>query len=144
MHPITLTRGMLVTTAGLRTKFSKQAMSHGTIGSVEVVEASFDSDSARLQDASVTRFNRRLNLVTWRLLGEMSAVDHFLVMKEMNSIRTVVGKAHSEFKYGNCQYLHSLGNNDEGQYTYVIVPVLNDYTVGKIATTNSVTVESFK
>jgi hypothetical protein len=140
MHPVTLKRGVLVTSSGLKTRFSKEAMSHGAIGATESIEVSFDEDVARVLDASVARFDSDLNVVTWKLRGSIDQVDHFLIMKEVHGVRTVIGKAHSEFAYGNCQYLHQLTARDAGSLVYVIVPVFNDYKTGAGAFTNSVIV----
>lgn len=140
MHPIALKRGVLVTTSGLKTRFSKEAMSHGAIGATESIEVSFDESAARVVDASAARFDQSLNVITWKLQGSIDQVDHFLIMKEVHGVRTIVGKAHSEFSYGNCQYLHQISKRDEGSLVYVIVPVFNDYKIGAGIFTNAVIV----
>lgn len=139
LHPVAMSsKGMLATKPGLQTMFAKDAMSHGAVGSVQTLEISFDDEPARITDPSVSRFDSRLNVVTWKLQGSTSEVDHFIVMKEVNGVRTLVGKTHSEFPYGNCQYLHVIERRDVGEIFYVIVPIFNDYNTGTEAKTNSV------
>lgn len=140
LHPVTLSRGVLVTSQGLRTRYSKEPLAHGTIGATTSIEVSFDSEPAHILDPRAARFDSKLNIVTWKLQGPIDAVDHFLVMKEVQGVRTVLGKAHSEFLYGNCQFLHTISMRDAGSFAYVIVPVFNDYKVGTSATTNTVLV----
>jgi hypothetical protein len=143
MHPLTLSRGIIVTTAGLRTRYSKEVMSHGAIGAVESVEVSFDDEPARIIDPSASRFDKFLNIITWKLEGDIDQIDHFLIMKDVHGVRTMIGKAHSEFQYGNCQYLHPVSRRDEGSLSYVIVPIFNNYKTGTQVETNAVVVEPF-
>lgn len=143
LHPLTLSRGIIVSPAGLRTRYSKEPMSHGAIGALQTIEISFDAEPASIIDPVAARFDKFLNVINWKLQGAIDAVDHFLIMKEVHNVRTLIGKAHSEFPYGNCQYLHPVGRADEGSFSYVIVPIFNDYKTGTPVTTNAVVVESF-
>lgn len=142
LQPVTLKKGIIVTTTGLRTKFVKDDMSHGAVGSPHVINVSFEQDAAKLQDASVTRFGKTLNVISWKVQGSIDQVDHFLVFKDNNDVRTLVGKAHSEFQYGNCQYIHVLSERDSGTISYIVIPIFNDYTVGSEVTTNLVNVSA--
>ena len=91
-------------------------------------------------DAAAYRFNNELALLSWRVQGAIEQFDHFIIMKEVNGVRTIIGKSHSEFQYGNCQFFHVLTPNDVGELTYVISPVLNDYTPGDSVKTNSMVI----
>jgi hypothetical protein len=140
LHPLALTKGIIVTSAGLKTRFAKEPMAHGIVGTLQTVEVSFDNQPARVIDASTARFNKYLNVLTWKLEGSISQVDHFLIVKDVHGVRTVIGKAHSDFKFGNCQYLHPLTSRDKGEIKYIITPVFNDYTLGVPVSTNAVIV----
>jgi hypothetical protein len=141
LHPITLTRGVIVTQAGAAQRYAKDPMSFGVVGSVATVEASFDNDSAKIVNQEATAFNRNLNIVTWQVNGDITQVDHFLVLKTVGGIRSVLGKAHSEFPHGVCQYFHPVTHRDNGALNYVVIPVMNDYKVGSAVTTNTVIVD---
>ena len=143
LHPLTLSRGIILSSTGLRTRYAKDPMAHGAVGGVTSVEVSFDSEPARIVDPAAVRFDKFLNVITWKVQGSIDAVDHFLIMKDVHNVRTLIGKAHSEFAYGNCQYLHPVTRRDEGSFSYVIVPIFNDYKTGAQATTNAVVVEPF-
>lgn len=143
LHPLTLSRGIIVSSAGLKTRYAKQQLAHGALGSVETVEVSFDDEPARVIDPSAARFDKFLNVITWKVQGDINQVDHFLIMKDVHGTRTVIGKAHSEFLYGNCQYLHPVSRRDEGALAYIIAPVFNNYKTGTQVTTNAVVVEPF-
>jgi hypothetical protein len=142
-HPLALSRGIIVTSAGLRTRYTKDAMSHGAIGAIESIEISFDDEPAQIIDPSAARFDKFLNVITWKVQGAIDQVDHFLIMKDVHGVRTMIGKTHSEFPYGNCQYLHPVSRRDEGSFSYVIVPIFNNYKTGTQVRTNAVIVERF-
>lgn len=141
LHPLALNQGVLVSAAGLKTRFAKAPLSHGAIGAIEAVEISFDDEPARIIDAGASRFDKFLNVISWKVQGSLDAVDHFVIMKDVHGVRTLIGKAHSEFMYGNCQYLHPVSRRDEGSFNYVIVPVFNTYKIGSQVATNDVIVE---
>jgi len=139
-HPLALLKGILLTQEGLKTMYSKDALSHGIIGTVAEVEVSFDVEPARVIDPAAAQFDHENVVVTWSLRGLIDQVDHFLIMKDVNGVRTVVGKAHSEFESNNCQFLHKFNEQDEGELKYVITPIFNDYSVGVSIVTNSVVI----
>lgn len=142
LHPYTLTRGVIMSTAGARMRHAKDPMAYGVIGSIVTTEVSFDNDTAKVVDQSASSFDRFTNLITWNMLGNITQVDHFLVMKQVHGIRTIIGKAHSAFPNGSCQYVHVLHRRDAGALQYVILPIYNDYRLGPEAITNTLIVEA--
>jgi len=142
LHPYALDEGVLVTSAGARLRYAKDPMAYGTIGAITMVEVSFDESTFKIIDATASNFDRLYNLVTWRFQGDINKVDHFLVMKDVHGIRTLLGKVHAEFFNNVCQYVHTISSHDAGSLCYVIVPVYNDYQVGSSVTTNALTVEA--
>lgn len=143
LHPLTLGRaGVIVSAQGAAQRYVKDPMAFGVVGSITTVEASFDNDTAKIANQTATPFNRSLNIITWQVQGDITQVDHFLVLKTVNGVRTTLGKAHSEFPYGACQYFHPVTHSDNGAISYVIIPVMNDYKVGTAVTTNTVLVDA--
>lgn len=143
LHPLTLSRGIIVSPTGLKTRYAKEPMSHGAIGTMETIEVSFDDEPARVVDPGAARFDKFLNVITWKVQGDINQVDHFLIMKDVHGVRTMIGKAHSEFSNGSCQYLHPVSRRDEGSFLYVVVPIFNNYKTGTQVQTNAVVVEPF-
>ena len=141
-HPLALTRGIIVSSRGAAQRHAKDPMAFGVVGSITTVEASFDNDSAKIINQTASPFNRSLNIITWQVNGDITQVDHFIILKTVNGIRTALGKAHSEFPYGACQYFHPVTHHDNGPISYVIIPVMNDYKVGTAVTTNTVIVDA--
>jgi hypothetical protein len=141
LHPVTLKHGVIVSSQGLKTRFGLDQMVYGSIGLTATLDVSLDGETVSIVDVSASRFNRVTNLVTWRLQGNVNKVDHFIVMSEVNGVRKIVGKAHSEFPYGNCQMYHDLTVHDVGEVKYVIVPVMIDYRTGTSVSSNTIEVE---
>lgn len=139
-HPVTLRNGTLVSSMGLKFLYSQDPMSHGDVGSFAAVDVSLDDSLVTITNPEATKFNERLNVVTWKVDGPLELIDHFLIIKDVFGVRSLVGKAHSEFPFGNAQFLHVTTDHDKGAFKYVILPIFNDYKVGQEVTTNLVTV----
>lgn len=140
LHPIALNKGTIVTDKGLQTNYSKDQFSHGHIGAMESFNITFDRTKPRIIKQTASRFNSKLNIITWKLEGRASDVDHFLIVKNVHGVRTIIGKSHSEFEYGNCRYIHPVSSLDEGELNYIITPIYNDYSIGEEKSTNMVVV----
>jgi len=141
LHPLTLKKGTIVSSIGAATKFGKEQMMYGEVGSTTSVEVSFDVEQASITNSIASRYNDNMIVVSWKINGAIDQVDHFLIMKNVLGVKTVVGKAHSEFEQGHCQFIHSLTSHDTGNLQYEIVPIMNDYRVGKSVVTNVVNVQ---
>lgn len=142
LHPLALTAGVLVSPVGARQRYAKDPMAFGAVGSVATTEVSFDQDFVKVVEPVATIFDKETVVVTWKTLGDMNQADCFVVFKEVHGVRTLLGKSHSEFTNGSCQYIHTVDHHDAGSLKYVIVPITNDYLVGAAAFTNTVVVES--
>lgn len=140
-HPVALTQGTLVTSSGLNKLFPKAQMSWGTVGAPVSIEVSFDAPPARIVDATAAQFDDHLNVVTWKVQGEARRIDHFIIMSQVNGVRTLLGKTHTQFSTGNFQFLHMLNRTSIGQLSYVIIPIFDDYKVGEQVETNAVMIE---
>lgn len=141
LHPVVLKRGVIVSTSGLKTRYGQDQMLYGSIGLSKTLDVSFAKAPTNIIDFSATRFTKNANLLTWRIQGLINKIDHFIIMKEVNGVRTIVGKAHSEFEYGNCQFYHKLTRRDIGELKYVIMAVYNDYDASAFVKSNVVVIE---
>lgn len=141
LHPMALNEGTLVTTTGAAQRYAKQPMSFGVIGDITTVEVSFDDNAAQITNATATYFDRYLNVITWGVQGDITQVDSFIIMKQVHGVRSTLGMVHSEFPLGSCQFIHSITNDDVGALQYIIVPIMNDYTLGAETPTNTLAIE---
>jgi len=142
LHPLVLNTGTLVTEEGLKTRFAKNVMSYGNVGASVTTDVSFDLQPARVTDATAARFDNNTVLLTWKIDGPLDNVDHFVIMKDVHGVRTAIGKAHSQFEFGSYSYVHHLSPQDVGAFSYVIIPVSNDYHIGTEVQTNIIVYEA--
>mgnify|MGYP001559215297 CR=1 FL=1 len=139
LHP-NVKKGSIADVGVLALKYGKHAFSFGNIGAVTYLDVSLNKDSARIDEVSAQRFDRKTVTVTWQLKGDQSTIDHFLVLKIVGNARYMQGKVHSNFDTNQCQYIHALTDNDVGEMRYVVIPVLSDYSFAQEAQSNSVVV----
>lgn len=141
LHPITLREGTIVSDVGLKTRYSKATFEHGNLGTATTVDVTLDVDNSKIIEASVNRFDYSHNIVTWRTAGDLTDIDHFVIMKEIHGVRTILGVTHNQFVHNNCKWIHDLTRDDNGELRYVIIAVTNDYKYGDPVYTNSMLVE---
>jgi hypothetical protein len=136
LHPVTLKRGVITSAAGLKTKYAKNVFEHGTLGANTTFDVTFDRVAANVIDANASSFDRKRNVISWRIEGSVSEIDHFVISKETHGLRKILGTAHNQFPDNNCQWIHDLTPSDRGQISYVITPIMDDYKRGNDVQTN--------
>ena len=139
LHPYTLRAGTLLSNPDSTANFVKSPYIHGNIGLTQKVSVSFDDDIASILNATATKFDRKTNVITWELNGPQGVIDHFLIYKEVHGIRTFIGKAHAVAS-SQITYYHVVTSKDAGELKYGIIPVFDDFKIGKIVETNLVVV----
>lgn len=140
LHPLTLKTGTITSPVGVKVQHAKDEMQLGAAGQTHSVDVSFNDKTPTIVDANATRIDDTLVTLAWRISGAIDEIDHFLVMQEIHGERHIIGKAHSEFLNGMCQYLHTVTSDDIGSVVYIITPIFNDYTTGAETQTNAVVV----
>ena len=141
-HPVVLKRGIMMSALGLATRYAKSMFAFGSLGSSVMVEVSFDDVQLHIVDAMAANFGRDLHVITWKVDGDLSAIDHFVVMKKTHGIATILGTAHNLFTNGNCRWLYRPTHRDVGDVRYVIVPIMCDYKRGESVMTNILHVDA--
>lgn len=139
-HPIVSNEGMLVTSQGLQLMYPQSEMEHGNLGLAAVFEASFEHVNATVTNVTAVKLDRFKNIVSWRVQGNISTIDHFLIFKQVHNIRTLLAAVHPFVEIEN--YGHNLSDKDLGPISYVIVPVYQDYSVGNGVKSNSLVVDN--
>lgn len=90
---------------------------------------------AEVVDLSVERIEVDTARISWSLQGEKSDYDHFVVVKDVNGNKKILGTYHNE------SFIDNLSFEDSGTIFYYVTPVLSDFTVGTTAISNSLLVE---
>ena len=90
---------------------------------------------AEVVDLSVERIEVDTARISWSLQGEKSDYDHFVVVKDVNGDKKILGTYHNE------SFVDTLSFEDAGTVFYYVTPILADFTVGTTAISNSLLIE---
>jgi hypothetical protein len=139
-HPITLSRGNLVTATSLKRNHSKTTFTFGRVVDVKVVDVSLADVLPSLYDGKANIFGEDSVLVQWKVQGNVNKIDHFIVTLESLGIRTIIGKSHNITNSNSFQLVDKLTNKECGELKYVITPVFYDFSHGSELLTNQVVI----
>lgn len=137
-HPLAISRGTLVSRESLTSNHPQDDFSFGNIGNSQEIDVSLTSFAPKIIDAHATRLNRKSVSVRWNVEGDVSQIEHFIIIKELLGRSTIVGKAHSISIGKSFDFIDDVSPDDIGELTYRIVPIMNDYSRGAELRTNSV------
>jgi hypothetical protein len=140
-HPISLRTGTITSKTSRETRQGFHPMSYGRIGRTTSIDIDLTSMNPSILDVKASRFNRYRNQVTWKVSSDSSKVDHFLVLKDANGVRTLVGKVHTSFNESSFIFYHDLTSRDVGPIQYVVIPVYDTYSHGNDAKTTVIFVD---
>jgi hypothetical protein len=140
LHPFTLKKGDIVTPASLKSNHAKGAFEFGNIGNVHIVTVSLEEILPEISNAKVRKVGDRKNLVSWRIRGDKSVIDHFVIVQRRMRMEDIVGKAHAITDSDIIEFVDLLDEDETGEMTYKVVPVFNSYRRGSAATTNRIVV----
>lgn len=140
LHPITLKSGNLTTIETRLKNHAETSFSFGSVGSITSVDISLANILPSISEARAQKLGKNSNLIQWKIQGQVTKIDHFIIVLEMLGMRTVVGKSHNISESNYFQFVDVLDNNEHGKLTYYIVPVYYDYNRGTEVSTNEVVV----
>lgn len=141
-NPLSLRTGTIVTPTSVVTRHGVDQMSLGSLGQTVSVDVDLTTKSIFISGLSASRFNRTKNVVTWTVPDDVGRVDHFLVIKEVQGVRTIIGKVHTQRTESSYIFYHDLTSHDAGVMRYVVIPVLGSYAHGTEATSQNVVIDS--
>ena len=130
-HPLALQKGTLSTIESLKKLHAKDNLTFGDIGIVAIVESSSVFEQSSIANVSMTKLTNKLISIKWTFVGNSNNVDHFILMRNSSTMKSIVGRAHANIDSNLFNYIHKMDDNDIGTIYYSVAPVFNDYTVGK-------------
>jgi hypothetical protein len=77
--------------------------------------------------------------VSCTINGDENSIDHILIFKEIENVRTLIGKSHC--LETNISFIHEITKHDIGEVNYVLVPVYTDFSVGNATYSNSLLID---
>lgn len=137
-HPVALKLGNIPTKDSLKSNYAKTQMDFGDIGDSVETLLSLKNSLPSLYGANTRLVNENTAAITWTISGDISLIDHFLIVKQSFNSRAIIGKAHSNIDDNNFTFFYELTKDDVGEISFAILPVYNDYSFGIAKVTNPV------
>ena len=136
-HPVALKKGTLLSEYFINND-SKHAALYGKLGTCYTFEIDNEANTPSIERLIADKKSNYV-LLSWMVEGILSKIDHFMILKEVEGIRSVIGKSHCMSKYLN--YKYELTHKDIGSTKYILIPVYSDYAMGNLAYSNSILIE---
>lgn len=131
LHPITLGEaGSIVTNSSLKRNHASSAFTQGKVVDIQYVDVDLANFLPKIQEAKAAVVNSKRTLLQWRVKGDPSLIDHFIVVLEINAMRTIVGKSHAVGGDNTFEFVDILDNGEHGALEYILIPVYYDYSRG--------------
>jgi len=140
LHPVTLSKGNIVTPESLKSNHSKGAFEFGNVGNFVSQDVTVEMSQPRIYNAKVTRFNERITVLRWNVSGSKDLIDHFLIITERFGAEEIIGKAHTKFSSNVIQFLDMETSKEPGSFRYKIIPVYKTYEHGPMLISDEVIV----
>lgn len=137
-HPVALEKGIITSKPGLAFRFGLDEMTFGMLGLTSSFDVSIGTTDVSLSGASVQRFDPVTLVITWNINGDAEKIDHFLILKEVNNVRTLVSRSHALGGTSTFTSYVPFTARDTGELRYLIIPVTNDYDTLDAIYTNSI------
>lgn len=142
LQPVTARNGTLYTDTSVTRSYPNTLPSFefGKIVDRKEVNVNILSNLPSVANPKAQLYNVKRCLLTWEVKGDLSKIDHFMIVRDMLGMKTIVGAAHcmplgNDGKY---KFLDTFTNNEKGQAIYNIIPIYYDDTEGQTAQTNTV------
>lgn len=140
LHPYTLKTGVLISERSIARNHSEDLFSFGTVGDITSTTVSLAKILPSIIEAKAQKLFKGQTLVKWRVQGNITKIDHFIITLEMSGMKTVVGKSHNISESNYFQFVDVLDSGEHGSLKYAIIPVYFDYSRGTEVVTNEVVI----
>jgi hypothetical protein len=138
-HPLTLIKGSVITQSFLN-KDPKQDMLYGSTGTSIQLDVTILKSMPKIQNFIAGFLDKKRLILSWNVVGDIATIDHFIVMKEINGVKSVVGKSHC-FE-NSLSFIHELTNHDLGNVRFILNPIYQDYSSGALEASNYILIDN--
>lgn len=126
-HPLTLRKGTIVSKNFLDND-PKDDMLYGSLGTSIIIDATIPKTKVEIEKFSVSYFDRNRIILNWNVSGTSSDIDHFVIFKEIDGIKSIIGKSHCFNTSLN--YIYETSKHDIGNIRFSLLPIYMDYSSG--------------
>ena len=111
-------------------------MDFGDIGDSVELLFSLKQSMPTVGDCTVNLINDDTAVIAWNINGDVSLIDHFLIIRQANNSRSIIEKVHSNINSSDFNFFYKLTRDDIGEMSFRILPIYNDYSFGIESVTN--------
>lgn len=124
-HPLALIHGSSVSQEFIN-KNSKQDMLYGNLGISFSIDASIPTVNPTIEKFEIRLLDKKRLTLNWNISGNTDLIDHMLIIKEINGIKSIIGKSHAFSS--NASYIHEISSDDLGRVRFLLDVIYNDYS----------------
>jgi len=111
----------------------------GKIGFNYSFEVSYKTPFGTIEKAFANFIESNKVSITCKINGDENSIDHILIFKEIENVRTLIGKSHCLTT--DIRFIHEITKHDIGEISYVLVPVHADFSVGNVVYSNNLLID---
>jgi hypothetical protein len=111
----------------------------GKIGYNYSFDVSYKTVFATIEKIFASFIDSKRISVACMINGDENSIDHILIFKEIENVRTLIGKSHC--LTSNINFIHKITKHDIGEISYVLVPVYSDFSVGNAIYSNNLLID---
>jgi len=144
-NPFTVATGILPSTQEVygisrasRIK-SQNPLLQGKTGLSMYANIAVPGSTAGVVGLSAAKVDNDENMLSWTLEGSQKKIDHYIVLAELEGVKSILATVHSHFKSNMINFFDDELARIVGTTTYSIVPVFTDYSYGAETPGESVT-----
>ena len=140
-NPFVLREGTMVTENSLREQHTNSEYTFGPTGQVAECAANFSDVLPRVKDVVATNINRTLNLLQWKVEGNLDRIDHFIISTNQLGVTRIVGTTHNISETNTFAFYDILTDGESGSINYIIKPVYPvyfNYNIGQEVSSNTI------
>jgi len=130
LNPMVLSRGIIPATGLEVPDDIREIFNDGFVGVQKIVDVVTSEKRASVASASAKKVSRTQTSIRWKIDGQASAFDHFIVMGKKLGMPYIVGKHHNIGINNTFEFIDKVSGKQIGEVTYTVVPVYSDYTRG--------------
>jgi hypothetical protein len=136
LNPLTLKQGTLPSTAraagtsevsGL---VSRNPFLQGKTSLSQVVDVTVPSQRTQITNLAASKSGEGETVLTWTIAGAADEVDHFLILADLEGVKSTLGTVHNKSESTQYEYVDDELASEVGTVEYSIVCVFADYTYG--------------
>lgn len=144
LQPVTFRAGTLYTDSSVTRNYPNilASFEFGNVVDIKEVTVKVVNDLPTIYDAKASILQTQKCLISWGIKGNVGKIDHFMIVRDMLGVKTIVGAAHAIISgnNGKINFIDTFQNNEKGQATYSIIPIYYDDMEGMQVKTNTILV----